>query len=99
RETDFYLITDGAFEPVPVQPPPKTRFAYLRIGSKADNIGISALSVRPLPSSPRDFQIHLEITNDTEKDRRVPVELRISGSLADAFEFNVPPGKSVTRTL
>jgi hypothetical protein len=99
RETHVYLITDGAFAPIDIHPPPKTRFAYLRIGTKSDNVGLSAFSVRPLPSSPRDFQIHLEITNDSEKDRRVPVELRIGGRLADAFEFDVPPGKSVTRTL
>jgi hypothetical protein len=55
--------------------------------------------VRPLPSSPRDFQIHIEITNDSDKERRVPVELRIGGRLADAFEFSVPAGKSLTRTL
>lgn len=99
RETHVYLVTDGAFDPVEANPPPKTRFAYLRIGSKADNVGISAFSVRPLPSSPRDFQVHIEITNDGMADRRVPVELRIGGRLADAFEFNVPAGKSLTRTL
>lgn len=99
RETHVYLISDGAFDPIDISPPPKTRFAYVRVGSKSDNIGISTFSVRPLPSSPRDFQIHIEITNDSEKERRVPVELRIGGRLVDAFEFNVPPGKSLTRTL
>jgi hypothetical protein len=99
RETHVYLVTDGAFDPVEIHPPPRNRFAYLRVGAKADNVGISTFSVRPLPSSPRDFQVHLEITNDSEKDRRVPVELRIGGRLADAFEFNVPAGKSLTRTL
>jgi len=99
RETHVYLITDGAFEPVPINPPPRTRFAYLPVGGKSDNIGISGFSVRPLPSSPRDFQIHIELTNDSEVERRVPVELRIGGRLADAFEFNVPAGQSLTRTL
>lgn len=99
RETHVYLVTDGAFDPIDIEPPAKTRFAYLRVGSRSDNVGISTFSVRPLPSSPRDFQVHLEITNDSEKDRRVPIELRVGGRLADAFEFNVPAGKSITRTL
>ena len=99
RETHVYLVTDGSFDIVEFQPPSRTRFAYLRVGAKADNVGISTFSVRPLPSSPRDFQVHLEITNDSEKDRRVPVELRIDGRLADAFEFDLPAGKSLTRTL
>jgi hypothetical protein len=43
--------------------------------------------------------VHIEITNDSDQERRVPVELRISGRLADAYEFTVPAGKSITRTL
>jgi hypothetical protein len=99
RETHVYLVTDGAFDPVEISPPPKTRFAYLPVGAKADNVGISAFSVRPLPSSPRDFQVLLELTNDSEQERRVPVELRVNGRLADAFEFTVPAGQSLSRTL
>lgn len=99
RETHVYLVTDGAFDPIEISPPPKTRFAYLPVGSKADNVGISAFSVRPLPSSPRDFQVHLELTNDSDRERAVPVELRVNGRLAEAFEFTVPAGQSITRTL
>src|SRR5690606_6449854 len=91
--------TDGAFDPVELVPPPKTRFAYVKVGERADNIGISAFSVRPLPSSPRDFQVHIELTNDTREDRRVPLELRINGRLTDAFEFELPAGQSIARTL
>lgn len=99
RETHVYLVTDGAFDPVEISPLAKTRFAYLPVGSRADNVGISAFSVRPLPSSPRDFQVHLELTNDSEEERSVPVELRVNGRLADAFEFTLPGGQSLTRTL
>ena len=99
RETHVYLVTDGAFEPPELNAPARTRFAYMRVGGKTENIGISAFSVRPLPSSPRDFQVHLELLNDSEQERRVPVELKINGNLVDAFEFAVPAGGSVTRTL
>lgn len=99
RETSVYLISDGAFDAVEVTPPAKTQFAYLRIGSRVENVGITGFSVRPLPSSPRDFQVHIEITNDGDKEQRVPMELRIAGRLADAFEFKLPPGQAVTRTL
>lgn len=99
RETHVYLVSDGAFEPVEIAPPPRTRFAYLSVGKESENIGISAFQVRPLPFSSRDFQVHLEITNQTGKEQRVPVELRIGGRLADAFEFTLPTGKTITRTL
>jgi hypothetical protein len=99
RETEVYLVTDGAFAPVNIRPLAKTRFAYVKIGEATGNIGITSFQVRPMPSSPRDFQIHLEIANETEQDQRFPVELRINGSLVDAFEFTVSAGQSLTRDL
>lgn len=99
RETHVYLVTDGAFETVAWNPPPRTRFAYVKVGEQADNIGITAFQVRPLPASPRDFQIHVELTNQTEQDHNVPVELRINGRLVDAYEFPIPAGANLTRTL
>jgi len=99
RDTHVYLISDGAFDPVEIHPPTNTWFAFLRVGAKADNLGISAFSVRPLPSSPRDFQVYLEVTNDSERERTVPVELRINGHLTDAVELTIPAQKNATRTL
>lgn len=99
RETQVYLITDGAFDPIDIVPPPRTQFAYRPVGTRSDNVGITAFSVRPLPSSPRDFQAHLELFNDSEEEKVVPLELRIGGRLAEAFEFRVPAGQAPTRTL
>ena len=39
------------------------------------------------------------MVNHTEKEQKVPLELRIYNRLADAYEFTIPAGKSVTRTL
>ena len=99
RETHVYLVTDGAFAPLDFIPPPRTRFAYLPIGKETENIGIASFQIRPLPFSARDFQIHIEVANYTDKEQKAPLELRINGRLADAFEFTIPAGKSVTRTL
>ncbi|MEO5802959.1 MAG: BatA and WFA domain-containing protein [Verrucomicrobiota bacterium] len=99
RETHVYIVSDGAFDPVEINPPPKTRFAFLEIGKETDNIGITAFQVRPLPFSARDFQVHVEISNQTGKSQKVPLELKIGGRLVDAYEFEVASGKSVSRTL
>jgi len=99
RETHVYLISDGAFEPIEIAPGEKTRFAWRKVGEARDNVGIIGFQVRPLPSSPRDFQIHIEVANETEKEQRAPVELRIGGGLIDAHEFTIPAGESVTRAL
>ncbi len=99
RETHVYLVTDGAFAALDFKPPVRTQFAYLPIGKETDNLGIASFQVRPLPFSARDFQIHIEVVNHTAKEQKAPLELRINGRLADAFEFTIPPGKTVTRTL
>lgn len=99
RETLVYLITDGAFEPVKFDPPEKTQFAFLQIGKAKDNVGITAFQVRPLPASPRDFQIHIEMVNETADEQRIPVELNINSNLIDAYEFTIPAGEKITRTL
>jgi hypothetical protein len=99
RPTDVYLITDGAFEPVEISAPTNTHFAYLRVGEQTENVGITAFQVRPLPQSARDFQIHVEISNQTKADQKVPLELRMGGHLLDAYEFTIAAGQTTTRTL
>ena len=99
RQTDVYFVTDGAFDPIEVKPPANTKFAYVKVGEQSENVGISSFQVRPLPSSPRDFEVHLELSNQTTKEQRVPLELNVGGRLLDAFEFTIPPGTNVTRSI
>jgi len=99
RTTHVYVISDGAFDPIPFESPRDTRFTYLRTGTSRDNVGITSFQLRPLPSSPRDFEILFELSNETDQERRVPFELRIEDELIDANEVTLPPGKRVTRTL
>jgi hypothetical protein len=99
RETHVYLVSDGAYDPVEFTVPEKTRFAYLKAGSSTDNVGITAFQLRPLPASPRDFEIYFEAINNTKSEQRVPYEVRASGSLIDAGELQFAAGASVTRTI
>ena len=99
RETYVYVITDGAFDPVAFSPPEKTKFAYLPVGAATDNVGITAYQIRPLPGSPRDFEILFETTNESDEERRVPYEVRIGDVLADAGELTLGPRAHAIRTL
>lgn len=100
RETHVYVITDGAFEPVPFEgPPERLRFAYLRVGEARDNVGITAFELRPLPASPRDFELLFEAVNETDQERRVPYEVRVDGSLIDAGEIVLAARGRATRSI
>lgn len=99
RETYVYVISDGAFDPVSFDPPARAKFAYLPVGKATDNVGITAYQVRPLPGSPRDFEIFFEVTNESDEERRVPYEVRIGEVLADAGELTLGPRAREIRTL
>ncbi len=99
RQTHVYLVSDGAFSPVSAPVSTNLHYAFLKVGEASENVGITAFQVRPLPASPRDFQVHIEVANETDKEQKVPLELRIAGKLADAYELTIPSGGVVNRTL
>ncbi len=95
QDTQVYLVTDGAFPPVPYTPGEDLQFAYLRVGEAENNVGITKFQARPLPDSPRDFQVHLEVANATDQTVTAELEFRLNGALTDAWELTLPPHDSV----
>lgn len=95
QDTQVYLVTDGAFPPVAYTPGEDLQFAYLRVGETGDNVGITKFQARPLPDSPRDFQVHLEVANETSQTVTAELEFRLNGALTDAWELTLPPRDSV----
>lgn len=91
QDTQVYLVTDGAFPPVAYTPGEDLQFAYLRVGETGDNVGITKFQARPLPDSPRDFQVHLEVANETAQTVAAELEFRLNGALTDAWELTLPP--------
>jgi len=98
RETDVYIASDGAFEPVEIVPPAKTRFAFLPAGKEKENVGITAFQIRPLPSSPRDFQIYLELSNETGEEKQVPIEFRVNHRTLDMKVLTLPAHGKLEKT-
>ncbi|MDA7510712.1 BatA and WFA domain-containing protein [Verrucomicrobia bacterium] len=99
QDTHVFLITDGAFVPIDFTPPETFQFGYINVGETTHNIGITEFQVRPLPDSPRDFQIHLEISNGTDQTITAPLELRLNGALTDAYEITLQPNESIKRLI
>ena len=97
RETHVYIISDGAYETVDYDPPPNCWFAYIPVGLEENNMGITAFQLRPLPASPRDFQIHIALSNQTDEEQTAPLELWINQDLIDAHEITIPAHSSVAK--
>lgn len=99
RETWVYVVSDGAFDPVEMEVPEKMALAYVRVGEAKENVGITAFQLRPLPTSPRDYEILFEVSNETERQQRIPFEVRVEGILVDADELVLEAGSRQTRSL
>ncbi len=99
RETQIYVISDGAFDAVDRDAVPNAKWAYLNVGSKSDNVGITAFQLRPLPSAPRDFEILFELSNETEDEITVPYEIQVDGGLVDAAEVTLAAASRDTRIV
>ncbi len=99
RETQIYVISDGAFDPVHMETIPNAKWAYLKVGSETDNVGITSFQVRPLPNAPRDFEILFEIANETDDEITVPYEVQVDGGLVDAAEVTLAANARDTRVV
>ena len=83
------IISDGG---IPDNLPPLNgEVRYIPIGKESANIGISTLSLRPLPEGP---QIFASITNYSDTDSAVILTLKLNGELFNAQELNVPANKT-----
>lgn len=99
RKTEVYVISDGAADPATISVGTELKFAYLKVGAAADNVGISHFEARPSPAAPRDFEILFEVTNASDRDTTLPYELRVDGSLVDAGELEIAANGRATQNL
>ena len=98
RPTTAVVISDGAFEPLETPLPEWARLAYLPVGERNDNAGITAFSARLLPGSTEDFEIFMQAVNHGEETVTAPFDIQVDGRVVDAGELTLPPGEPVTRT-
>jgi len=98
RPTTVVVISDGAFDPIAAALPEWAHLAFLPVGERTDNAGITAFSARLLPGSTEDFEIFLEAVNHGDETVVAPFDIQVDGRLVDAGELVLPPGEPVTRT-
>ncbi|MCC6445169.1 MAG: VWA domain-containing protein [Armatimonadetes bacterium] len=91
-DSRIYLLSDGAARDLEAMPPLPGTLSFVRIGRRADNLGITALDVRQSLSGPNDDQIFIAVRNYSAWSRVCTLELYRDDSLADAREITVRAG-------
>ena len=88
------LVTDHPV-PLPSNIPPvevETRLVGTD-ASPRENVGLTRLSARPLPSSPDTAEVFVELENFGSQHRTGHVELSYEGQLVDVKPFDLAPGE------
>jgi von Willebrand factor type A domain/Aerotolerance regulator N-terminal len=88
-----YILSDGRFEDAAGVAVDRLKLVYVPVGSfDAQNLAISALSVRRNEERPEEQQAFVQVANFTNESQKVVVELTLDGRFLDAAELEVPPG-------
>ena len=69
---------------------------WVRVGSPADNVAITAMSARRLTGSPLDAQLLVEVHNFGASPREVPITIRHDQSLVHHAVVRIGPRRSHT---
>ncbi|HEY4240848.1 MAG TPA: BatA and WFA domain-containing protein [Kofleriaceae bacterium] len=95
QHTDLVIISDGAGMSAPPLACP-TR--AVSVGKTAENVGITAFSVRPLDGLGL-YDVHVGVGSTSDQTRHVNVTLTSNGEVADVVALEVPPHGDTERTV
>ncbi|HEY7915320.1 MAG TPA: VWA domain-containing protein [Blastocatellia bacterium] len=97
QDASIVIISDGGASSLGApgetrDPSSNARVRFVRVGSRADNLGIVAMNWRAARAAGGRRELFASVANFSDTDRAVGVELRIEGALADARSVSVPAG-------
>ena len=95
EQGSIVVVSDGAGLQVP---PTRCAVHGAAVGAKADNAGITGLSVRALDSL-GSYDVHVAVASSAAVDRQVEVTLTADGEIADIVTLAVPLHGDAERTL
>jgi hypothetical protein len=88
QSSEVVVITDGAGGGGAIDQK-EARIRFLRVGRRANNVGIVAMNTRPLPGGRQELFASVANFGDTE--RTVQADLRVNGVLIDVRTLNLGP--------
>jgi Ca-activated chloride channel family protein len=94
RSAEIHLFSDGAVPDLSEFENKALPLVYHKVGSKGDNIGITALDARPNPENARQRAIYASIANFSSNSISTDVELVNDEQLVETRPITVGPGET-----
>ena len=86
--SEVVVISDGGGTGGPIDAKP-IQIRYLRVGQRANNVGIVAMNTRSLTGGRQE--LFASVANFGETERRVQADLRVNGALVDVRTLDLGP--------
>jgi hypothetical protein len=98
---EIVVVSDGALgEPVDAQGPVDlgdVKLSYVKVGEGGRNVAITGFAVRRYPLDKSRYEVLLEVTNTSDENAEVDLELYGDGQMTDIVELRLGGKESVSR--
>jgi hypothetical protein len=91
---EIHLFSDGAVPELNEFENKGLPLIYHRVGKTSENLGITALDVRPHPEDARQRAIYVSVGNFSTNSRSADLELSLDGRLVETRALNIGPGET-----
>jgi hypothetical protein len=95
EKASVYIFSDGRFDDVKDFSLGNLEPRYVPIGSfEAQNLAVTKFSTRRNETRPEERQAFVQVSNFTESEKAIVVELSLDGTFLDARELKAPAGET-----
>lgn len=94
RNASVYILSDGAVDPIKDLRIGGATIKFVKFGSRADNLAITALDVRRSFTSANEYQIFVTVQNFSDREREINLELLHDNQLAKVRPMKIPAKQS-----
>ncbi|MBW3636125.1 MAG: BatA and WFA domain-containing protein [Armatimonadetes bacterium] len=90
KNAQIYVLSDGAFPPLQEMSVGKSGLQFVKIGSRSDNVALTALEARRGYSEENRAQIFATVANFSTRAKKISLELERDGDLVEVRPLELP---------
>lgn len=94
RNASVYILSDGAVDAIKDLRIGGATIKFVKFGSRADNLAITALDVRRSFTAANEYQIFVTVQNFSDREREINLELLHDNQLAKVRPMKIPAKQS-----